>query len=109
MIDLNFSISNPWYKYQQHRSYFYNAWRLFKNKAFEVQVENGIDELLGFSFNWTIRNNHAGVRIRLYFLHRFIFVTFYDIRHWNHEESKYLDYSPEELKKLEKNWRSEYR
>jgi len=100
MIELNFSISNPWYKYQQHSAYFNKSWRVFKNKAFEVQVQNGTDELLGFSLNWSVRTDHAGLLIRLYFLHRFLYVNFYDIRHWDYDESRYADYSnPEEFNK----------
>ena len=93
MINLNFSISNPWYKYQQQSAYFNKAWHVFKNKAFEVQAQNGTDELLGFSLNWSLRTDHAGVRITLYFFHRFVHVNLYDMRHWDYDKGGYIEYA----------------
>jgi hypothetical protein len=99
MINLNLSISNPWRAYQNGRDYFANAWLLNKNKSLEVQVSHGGSELLEFGFSWNMRTDHAGIRIVLGLFYRFIHVNFYDIRHWNDEKGRYVDYSnPEEVK-----------
>jgi hypothetical protein len=99
MINLNFDITNPWRAYQHGHNYFANAWLVTKNKCLEVNVSRGGSELLEFGFSWNMRTDHAGIRIVLGLFYRFIHVNFYDIRHWNDEKGRYVDYSnPEEVK-----------
>lgn len=98
MINLSFNISNPWRRYQQQHNYFYQAWLLNKNKCLEVQVAHGSSNLLEFDFYWRMRTDHAGVTITLGLFYRFVYINFYDIRHWNDEKGRYVDYSnPEEV------------
>lgn len=47
------------------------------------------DELFRIEFEWSIRQDHAGVRIELGLLGYKGSFTFYDSRHWNYEEGRW--------------------
>lgn len=64
---------------------------LSKNKCVEFQVypsKGGID-LIGLTFDWSIRRSHAGVRLDLELFNINVGMEFYDIRHWKYEEGRY--------------------
>lgn len=95
MIYLNFNIRNPgWY------DRFKNIWwktgaTPWKNKFWEIQIIKN-DNLLRFEFQFTVRQDHAGLNLELGLVGYEIHFTFYDNRHWNHEESRWMFYTEEE-------------
>ena len=80
MIYVSLSLSNPW------GSEFKNLWNksglITKNKAWELEVTKH-RQLIGFTFGYTMRQDHAGVTLEVgLFGYSLSFMT-YDTRHWN--------------------------
>lgn len=93
MISLNFSLRNPW------SSRFENLWNRayntpFKNKFVELEVTRDFT-LISFMFNWTVCQSHAGLDFELGLFGYNVHFNFYDNRHWNHEEHRWMIYSEE--------------
>lgn len=100
MIYFSANIRWPWYKDIDSHDYFYKSWRVTKNKTLEVQLSKGGDTLVGVSFDWRLRTDHAGVMFTIDLFRRFLHVSFCDNRHWNSEEDRYVNYdNPEEVEK----------
>ena len=54
-------------------------------------------ELFRIEFEWTTRQDHAGVHLELGLFGYKIAFGWYDTRHWNIEKGRWVDYSnPEE-------------
>jgi hypothetical protein len=53
-------------------------------------------ELFRFEIEITTRQDHAGLNIELGLLGYHIGFTFYDNRHWNEEEGRWMVYTEEE-------------
>ena len=93
MINLSFNIRNPW------SQEFKNLWNkvldtAHPSKYIELEVYKD-SSLLTVSFNWTIRQSHAGVDFEVGLLGYCFHFNFYDIRHWNYEAGRYYKYSEE--------------
>lgn len=92
MIYFNINIRNPfWTRFQ-------NVWNSggrtpFKNKYWEAQLSKD-EELLRIEFEWSMRQDHAGVRCELGLIGYKMSFSFYDCRHWNNEEGRW--YNPGE-------------
>lgn len=94
MINFNFSIRNP---FSQE---FKNLWcRVYdtphKNKFIELEVYKD-SSLISLNFNATTRQSHAGVDFELGLLGYCFHFNFYDSRHWNYEEKRWMTYTEEE-------------
>ena len=93
MIYFGFNIDNPWCKRWE------NAWNYianpFKNKYIELEVFRD-NTILSFSFRWATRQNHAGLTIEAGLLGYSFLFNFYDNRHWNTEEGRWMIYTEEE-------------
>lgn len=88
MISLNFNIRNPW------RDRFENLWcrcyeTPFKNKHIELEITRD-STLVSFTFNWTIRQSHAGVDLELGLFGYCAHFQFYDNRHWDSIHGVYV-------------------
>ena len=87
MISVNFNLRNPW------SNRFENLWNCvyntpFKNKFIELEVTRD-STLLSVQFEWTVRQNHSGLRIALGVAGYCSQFTFYDSRHWDSEWETY--------------------
>jgi hypothetical protein len=88
MIYFNINIRSPWW---QDR--FENLWaRTFstpwKNKFFEIQLFKDA-ELFRKEFEWTIKQDHAGMRLELGLIGYKASFNFYDNRHWDYENNRW--------------------
>ena len=94
MIYLNFNIRNPWGKdFKSIGAWFGKT--PWKHKCWEVQIiEN--DNWLRFEFEWTVRQDHAGVNLELGLFGYEIHFTFYDSRHWDYEKGQWVIYNQKE-------------
>jgi len=93
MLSLNFNLRNPWCRT------FKNLWiraydTPFKHKFIEMEVYKD-STILSFSFAWTIRQSHPGLDIDVGLLGYNFHIIFYDNRHWNHEEGRWMRYTEE--------------
>lgn len=100
MLYLNLNIRNPWW------------WRRFENiknwhgeptknhKCWEIQVIKN-DNLLRFEFEYTIRQDHAGLNLELGLFGYEVHLAWYDTRHWHTEKERWVNYDdPSELETL---------
>jgi hypothetical protein len=97
MIYLSFAITWP-FKYNPdfYGDYLFNSWKISKNKAIELQVSKGGDEIIGASLRLAFREDHAGLMIDLSLFRRSFYFQFYDVRHWNYEKNCYETYEDDE-------------
>lgn len=94
MIHLNINIRNP-YWYNRFKNIKYWAFSTpLKWKQFEVQIMKSA-QLFEIAFDITTKQDHAGFSIELALLGYQIDFTFYDVRHWNYEESRWMIYTEE--------------
>lgn len=92
MVYLNLTISNPywWDRWANIKSW---AGKPTKNhKCWEVEVMK-CEELLCIEFNWTVRQDHAGIRLELGLFGYRINFSWYDTRHWYAEKGRFVDHS----------------
>ena len=87
MISLSFYLNWPWFKDRNAdlRDQFFKCWSLSKNKSLEVQISDGSNTLIGFDIRASVREDHAGIMFTVYLFRRFLYVSFYDNRHWDYE------------------------
>lgn len=86
MIYYNFSIRNPWWK-NRFESLLVNTFNTpWKNKFFEIQFVK-CNDLFSKEFEWTIKQDHAGVRLELGLIGYKAAFNFYDNRHWDYENN----------------------
>jgi hypothetical protein len=82
MIHISFGLSNPWGKP------FDNLWNrsglITNHKAWEAELLQ-TRTLVGFEFNYTRRQSHAGLTVELALLGYSASIMIYDTRHWNPE------------------------
>jgi hypothetical protein len=81
MISVNFNIRNPW------SQRFENLWNRsyttpFKNKYIELEVLKD-SSIISFRFNWTVRQDHAGLDLEAGLFGYCVHFGFYDNRHWS--------------------------
>lgn len=94
MISFNFNIRNPWS--EQFKNYWSRAWDTpFKHKFIELEFYKD-STLLSIIFVHTIHQSHAGLDIELGLLGYNVHFNFYDNRHWNYEEHRWMIYTEEE-------------
>ena len=93
MIYFGLNITNPWSKR------WANVWNKvydtpFKNKF--VEVERFKDNtIVSFTFRLTTRQDHAGLMIDAGLFGHSFMINFYDNRHWNSEEGRWMIYTEE--------------
>ncbi len=95
MISFNFNLRNPWSKtfIKNLLCRVYDT--PFKNKFIELEVYRDFT-IVAFMFNWTFRQSHAGLDIDLGLFGYNVHFNFYDNRHWNTEEGRWMFYNEEE-------------
>lgn len=94
MINLNFSLRNPWS--QKFKNLWCRAYDTpFKNKFIELEVYKD-SSLLSLSLAWTMRQSHAGLDFEVGLFGYCFHFNFYDSRHWNYEEGRWMFYTEEE-------------
>lgn len=99
MIYLGFALSWP-FKHISQKDYIEKCWKISKNKSLEVQLSRGGNVLIGFNIRASTREDHAGLMFEVELLRHFFIINFYDNRHWNDEEGRYVNYdNPEEVEK----------
>lgn len=94
MIHLNFSLRNPW------SQKFKNLWcRVYdtphKNKFIELEIYKD-SSLMSLSLAWTVRQSHAGLDFEIGAFGYCFHFNFYDNRHWNYEQGRWMFYTEEE-------------
>lgn len=90
MIYFNINIRHPgWWRRGRHIKSWHGSTPI-PYKYWEVQAIKN-DNLLRVEFEWTVRQDHAGVNLELGLLGYEIHFTVYDFRHWNSEAGRYYE------------------
>lgn len=94
MIYFNVNIRNPWWwdRFESIKCWFSEP---KNNKCWEVEVMK-CEELFRIEFQYTIRQDHAGLSLELGLLGYKIDIRRYDIRHWNPTEGRWMIYTEEQ-------------
>lgn len=93
MIYFGFNLNNPWCKRWS------NVWNKVistphPSKYIELEVYKD-NSIASFSFRLTTRQDHAGLDMEMgLFGYSFCF-QYYDIRHWNSQEGRWMIYTEE--------------
>ena len=84
MINLNFSITNPWRTSKIWDILWSKSGSITENKAWEF---NGYRTgyIINLEFEWTLQGDHAGARIMLGVVGYEAELAFYDTRHWDYD------------------------
>ena len=87
MLNFNFSLENPF------GSKFKNlgclSKKITKHKAYELQHCYDATTLLQFEFNYSIRRDHAGLKLSFILFGYTVYFQLYDTRHWDYKQSKW--------------------
>lgn len=89
MIHLEFTLHNPWSECWKNIKVFHRA--VTKNKSVELQFMK-TNDIISFIFNFTIRQDHAGLNTNLALLGYNVKLSFYDVRHWDYEKKEWQNY-----------------
>ena len=88
MINIYFSISNPWF-IDDFKNLYSVAGDLTKNKSWEFEVSKHSYVIFNISFRLTFRQHHAGLKLELGLLGYETTLQLYDVRHWNYKEKRW--------------------
>lgn len=91
MINIQFSIHNPWAKEFRFHNYKCYSWKFGKNKALEVELL-GSSDIIDIHLSMTRRQSHAGIKFELGLLGYNLHCMFYDTRHWDYVLNKWEIY-----------------
>lgn len=91
MIYLNINIRNPWWSNRFENLYTKTFNTPWKNKFIEIQLMKDA-ELFRKELEWTIKQDHAGVRIELGLIGYKAAFNFYDNRHWDYKNNSWAKY-----------------
>jgi hypothetical protein len=86
MIYFNVNIRNPRWWNRFDSLWTKHGKAPFENKFWEVQFMKNA-ELFRIEFEWTVCQDHAGVRLELGLIGYQLDLSFYDSRHWNINEN----------------------
>ncbi len=89
MIYFNFNIRNPkwWNRFENIKCW--TGATPFENKFWEVELTKD-SELLRFEFEFTTRQDHAGLRLELGLAGYTLRFNLYDNRHWNTDTNSWM-------------------
>jgi len=100
MIYFNINIRNPFWGDRWESLKHWSCKEPKNHKSWEIQTMKD-SELFRIEFDWTARQDHAGVRLELGLFGYKINFSYYDTRHWHPEKDRWIDYSdPKELEEL---------
>jgi hypothetical protein len=92
MINVNFEIGYPWWN-DKFKSFFSRAWQtLIKHKYFEIELLQDNLNLFHFQFNWTTKQDHAGIKLELGLFGYELWCHLYDSRHWDYTNNCWMSY-----------------
>ena len=92
MIYFNVNIRHPkwWNRFANLKNWFWET--PINHKYIEIEVIKN-DNLFRLEFEVTTQQDHAGANLELGLFGYEIHFTFYDNRHWNHEEGRWMIYT----------------
>jgi hypothetical protein len=93
MIYLNLNLRNPWADRFKNVKYCYG--RITEYKHWELQIIR-TNNWFRFEFQYTIRQDHAGIGVELGLLGWELHTSIHDSRHWDYENKCWEVYGQSE-------------
>lgn len=91
MITFQLEILNPLWDKRFANLYCSAGSTFVPNKYWELEILKS-NELIGFNFSITSRQDHAGLAVTVAVLGYSINFKLYDHRHWDYEINNWIDY-----------------
>ena len=90
MIYITFHISWPMRHRRELKGKYWD-WKVSKNKSISLQLEKSqiSFDIIGFTFNLTARQSHAGLMVDFSLLGHTMIFEFSDNRHWDRENDRW--------------------
>ena len=92
MFSIGVNLRNPWS--QKFKNLWSRSWYVLEHKYVELELYQD-SSMVSFNFSWTIRQSHAGLDIDFGLLGYCFHFNFYDNRHWNYTEGRWMKYTEE--------------
>ena len=91
MINLDFSIVNPWRTDKIWNILWSKSGSITRNKSWEF---NGYHtgNIINVEFRWTLQGDHAGAYLMLGVFGYQVELHFYDTRHWDYDANTWKCY-----------------
>ena len=92
MIDLRFTLSNPFARYYKipWKPFYQRAFSLSKNKTLEIEICKSAYELIEFELGTSFRgHDHAGPKVAFNLFGLDIRIQMIDNRHWDYETNRW--------------------
>jgi len=90
MLNFCFMLTLPYFKEQFKNLHCFSG-RLTTNKSWEFQLYRHTYEMVGAELWWSVKCDHAGVKIAITLLTYTVCLQMYDNRHWNDELGTWCD------------------
>ena len=90
MLYFNINIRNPWWVDRFANIRYWHLETPFKHKYIEGQIIKN-DNLFRIEFEFTVRQDHAGLNLEFGLLGYEVNFTIYDHRHWDYENGRWKD------------------
>lgn len=94
MLSFNFRVVNPFSR--RWGGIYSRTWKLSQNKRCEFEVLK-CNYIIGLTFEWSIREDHAGLTLGLKLLGLWAEFIVYDIRHWDVDREEWVSEKCEEM------------
>ena len=95
MINLHFSIDNPWAK-KNYKSLFCRSGEITKYTSWEFEIIRYNYTIADFGINYTVRQDHAGFSLSLGLFGYIIYFMMLDSRHWDNTNNCWEIYKEDE-------------
>jgi hypothetical protein len=100
MLYFNINIRNPWWSDRWASIKSWSGKTPWEHKFWEAQLMRDV-ELLGIEFNWTARQDHAGLTLEFGLLGYKVNFSFNDNRHWHTDKGRWVNHDDlEEMREL---------
>lgn len=95
MIYFTFRVRNPFVDYQYSPSVYYKDLSIpyTKHKRFSIQLEKSPGLIVDAGFNYTIREDHAGLFLDVGLFGYSVILNVYDDRHWDYENNVWKEHN----------------
>ena len=92
ILNARLELTNPFDRWELFKPLGCIGGKLFGNKAWELEHSYMSTMLVDFDLLWSVRTDHAGVRLTVGILGYGVGFRIYDTRHWNYQRNCYETY-----------------
>ena len=91
MIKLDFNLINLWRTDKVWNILYSKYGSITKNKSWEFNIYR-TSSIINVEFHWTLKGDHAGMRVMMGILGYEVELNLYDTRHWDYDTNTWKVY-----------------